>query len=73
MLHPLVADKRQFAALHYFALVDGKPIGQTRPFLASRHLIVERPLRQQKRPFSTRHLTGTIDHVVLPQYRGRFR
>ncbi len=49
------------------------PNGDLRPFLVSRHLIVERPLRQQKRPFSSRHLTGTIGHMVLPQYRGRFR
>ena len=39
------------------------PNGDLRPFLVNRDLIVERPLRQQKRPLSSRYLTGTIDHL----------
>ena len=35
------------------------PNGDLRPLLVSRDLIVERPLRQQKRPLNSRHLTGT--------------
>ncbi len=43
--------------------------GDFRPLLVGRDLIVEGPLRKQKKSFSSSYLTGTIGHFRICRYR----
>ncbi len=50
---PQMAETRHFAAVHNFAMLEGKSNGRTRPFLVSRDVVVQGPLRQQKQSFGS--------------------